>query len=185
MSHYSQSVIVSHWVSLDTDHLSPFREFALSRAHFLNGVPGNSLSNRSGFFSLLVFRGITFCTPFIRDGGKVYYNDLNDWEEMMASIQAADKKKDKKYFCDRKAYGGTCLGLRSTSNAHKLWTAAGSWVLYQKAQKLTLPIPYEKAKKYFSKYNGELYSIGPLVKMLLLGASAIFFIPDFCSHLCR
>ncbi len=127
-------------------------------------MQGRSLATRPGFFSLLVFRGITFYTDFLRKNGHVYFQDLSDWKS--TKLRYA---KPESYFCHMGAYGGSATSQRSTTNADKYWEAAGKWTdLVQKHGPI---VPFAKANEFMKKkeISDLMYGVGPLGVMLILG----------------
>ncbi len=157
---------------MNSDHQSPFREQAISRSIFLQGVEPASLSTRPGFFSLLVFRGITYHTPFLQQSKRVAFQDLEDWQDAM---QQYPKKKEN-FFCNMVAYGGSAIAQRSTGIAGRLWEAAEMWTTY--LQEHPLPLSFKDAQSFMSdkETKSAMHSIGPLIRMLILGERFIVFL---------
>ena len=116
---YSSSQLITHWVSLDTDHRSPFHERAHSRSLFLKHVSSADLLTRSGFFSLLVFRGTTFGARFVSEAGmaddRFLFRDLDHWLQTV-QIYRDIHHKDDKYFCVKNSYSTTSCNQRLISN---------------------------------------------------------------------
>lgn len=172
---YSQRKIACHFVADNWDRRSPFREEATSRAIFLDGVKTSSLSlaTQAGFFSLLVFRGITFATPFLKAEKIVAFKDLADWMDITskprATLSLSTPLEIERYFCNMAAYG-SASPQRKTSNAVVFWVTAGRWV-DEAVQQNSLPIPYQNALQFLNDVDTSrgLPGIGSLQKMLLLG----------------
>lgn len=162
----SSDEVLCHWMAINRDHFSPFREYAPSRSTFLQGLRDpKALLTQSGFFSLLVFRGITFHTDFLIREKKVVFHDLDHWN----ATKAEYSHEEEKFFCSMTAYGGSATSQRKTKNAKDFWAAAEMWMTLIKPH--PVPIPFVRAKEILNKkeMDTKMFSIGPLQKMLLLG----------------
>lgn len=95
-----QKVVAEH-----PDQMLPFRELAPSRVRY-SGPDGpfapDLLYTREGFFSALLWRGITFTTEFSKTN-KMVFRDLTDWDETME--KEGQTHHNPLYFCDPGAYG--------------------------------------------------------------------------------
>jgi hypothetical protein len=119
-------------VASDTDKLLPFRDLGTSRQRVLkDGGPysSNNLHTRSGFFSALIYRGVTHNTKFLLEQ-KTLYNDLDDWDRQ---YQQLSKVHGPEYFCNKSAYG-VPIKLRAVKNVPAYWKLSGevkynSWLI--------------------------------------------------------
>ncbi|KLO03933.1 hypothetical protein SCHPADRAFT_948163 [Schizopora paradoxa] len=171
--------ILLEWVKTNTDHLSPFREFALCRALCLQGFQDESmdLETRAGFFSEMIFRGVTFHSDFLRDKlrRKVVFRSLSDWTTTMQTVGAQVNKTGKElehYFCITAAYGGAPCNTRHTKHASKYWDAAARWVTFIDEYKQRNRKPsFQETLKFFKSKNMKplMFSIGDLMQMLIIG----------------
>lgn len=167
---YTQSQIACHWVSLDLNHHSPFREDASSRSKFVLGVKDQPVFSRSWFFSLLVFRGITFCTGFLNEDGNAFFRDPTHFVAVTEEPRYVGKPK--KFFCSQTAYGGNAISARSIDNVHTFWEAAGKWMEHL-AKNQTRPLPFASACSFMKLNNRLMWSMGPLLQLLTLGMSCL------------
>nr|GAT44271.1 predicted protein [Mycena chlorophos] len=96
------------------DSLLPFRHLAPSLRHAYEAdgpyAPANA-GTEAGFYSALVFRGVTFNTPFSRTGRQVFA-DHADFEHAQAEAREREinarrpaPSDDSKFFCNKSAYG--------------------------------------------------------------------------------
>ncbi|KAG7091354.1 hypothetical protein E1B28_010396 [Marasmius oreades] len=101
----------------DLDGFYPFREQAPSRSWIVaesGPFHHDYINTRSGLFSALVFRGITFHTPSVtHHSGR--FDDIETWNEFRVAYQ----DKPESWFCSNMAYGPT--KGRSTKNVTELW----------------------------------------------------------------
>jgi hypothetical protein len=109
-------------VYLHSDKLLPFRNLAASRKKILQ--PGGPYSQehvatKEGFFSALIYRGVTHNTQFLQDT-KTLFCSLDDWKTVYE--QGLAQGKDKTYFCVTTAYGSPAKG-RQVENVAKYWAA--------------------------------------------------------------
>ncbi|KAA1479995.1 hypothetical protein DENSPDRAFT_789805, partial [Dentipellis sp. KUC8613] len=109
----------------DLDRYLPFREngpsvLAIRRA----GGPFSPehIRTKAGFFSALVFRGVTFSTEFAIQH-RTLFHDLNDWNVYIQSvIDNSPSSLPATYFCKKHAYGSTTD--RSVDHVQKYWEVA-------------------------------------------------------------
>lgn len=102
------------------DRLLPFRERAPTRVHFLEGnspYSADVVRTRSGFFSALIMRGITFNTEFSRTK-QTLFRDIDDWNDYISTFSNYPPT----FLCDTRAYG-TPIGKRSIGLADGYWDA--------------------------------------------------------------
>lgn len=114
---------------------------------------------RAGFFSALVFRGITQSAPVVRTGN-LWFNSLDDFEEL---------KRDhpEEWMCKKNALGFPNKH-RSTANAGPLWTAS-------KQYERLFTIPKQSFMNCFNflrsvdqpKKHIKFFGFGPLTAYLL------------------
>lgn len=133
------------------------------------------LLTKAGFFSLLVFRGITFHSEFLMrpDSAtgqveKVFFKDLDHWN----AVKNAHQGQPEKFFCKKNAYGGSCTTQRKTGNAENFWIAADLWTAF--VQGKTIPLSFALTKTLLDRKDMDtaMRSIGSLIKMLILGTCA-------------
>jgi hypothetical protein len=107
----------------DLDYLSPFRDRTPCREHLLKAPSRvlESIRTRSGFYSLIIARVITYRSEafFASDG---YYPNLVAWECFVEKHEG----KPQEWFCNRRAYGSACRAL-SKDNASALWASSALW----------------------------------------------------------
>lgn len=164
---FTSSQILSHWVTENWDQHSPFREEAESRSIFLAGVDGSAMTTRAGFFSLCVFRGITFNTPFLQEHKLTYFLSLDNWKE---AIQPLLNNHPASYFCNLMAYSQNPIAQRKIQNAEMYWEESKKWE--DLVNKFDGQIPFDKAFDFLSK-EIKLPGIGDLVRLLILGESSV------------
>lgn len=108
-----------------SDKKLPFRDLAKSRRVILQ--PGGPYSPENlhtipGFFSALIYRGVTHNTKFLWNQQSIFFNDLDDWKKEGAT--------DDIYFCNQAAYGQTARA-RLVGHVDRYWellnTDGGSW----------------------------------------------------------
>ncbi|TFK57830.1 hypothetical protein BDN72DRAFT_866454, partial [Pluteus cervinus] len=120
-------------IQADLDKCFPYRDLATSRTRILQEPSPFSaphLRTASGFFSALVYRGITHHTKFLLEQDTLFQSA----EEYDALVTRLTPNHDKIYFCDRRAYGRQSVN-RSTVHAKKYWESAQNmdwtWWLYE------------------------------------------------------
>ena len=111
----------------NSDMLLPFRDSAKSRMRIL--LPGGPYSQehvwtKEGFFSALVYRGITHNTEFLQNNKTLF----SSWEDYQSSCKQEVKKRGLKdlkapYLCNLKAYG-VPITSRKVENAEEYWRFA-------------------------------------------------------------
>ncbi|TFK62067.1 hypothetical protein BDN72DRAFT_933532 [Pluteus cervinus] len=117
----------------DLDQRLPFRDLAPSRNKVLYGSGPYSaeyLVSRAGFFSALVYRGITHNTEFLMDQENTVFPTLEVWNKLYDGLK---EFHDEDWFCNKQAYGRYCP-QRSVDNAASYWDKSGdpqvvSWLL--------------------------------------------------------
>jgi hypothetical protein len=117
------------------DKFNPFRELAPSRACMRRaGGPYSEEHVRTtgGIFSAIVWRAITFGTPFAVEGPRVF-TSCDDFDLK----RKATGVKDKRYFCDMSAYG-SCNPKRRVENARIYWQSLrdGKWEAFVGTSKI-------------------------------------------------
>ena len=118
-----------HEISQDLDFKLPFRIHAPSLHVALNADPGpfsqDHIRTRSGFFSALLFRALTFSAPIVLEDEQVFFQDYDDW--LAFYKQATDQdEKPVTYFVRNRAYG-TPNKHRNPSITESLWFASEVW----------------------------------------------------------
>ncbi|RDB14935.1 hypothetical protein Hypma_016199 [Hypsizygus marmoreus] len=106
------------------DKLLPFREHAPSRLRMQQAdgpFSAEYARTRHGFFSALVWRGVTFGPAFANDHtNSAVFTSLEDWKE---SVDACGPQEES-YFCDRSAYG-MCNPHRTPALVNKILGSNG------------------------------------------------------------
>ncbi|KAJ7589435.1 hypothetical protein C8J56DRAFT_723490, partial [Mycena floridula] len=105
-------------ITKELDRKLPFRECMPSRRHITSdGGPYTTarISSPQGIASALIFCGITFASPKIRDHAG-YFASLGDWND----FRSTDTEETQ--FCNRMAYGRT--KGRTTANAEGFFLIA-------------------------------------------------------------
>jgi hypothetical protein len=107
------------------DLYSPFRNLAPSRARVLQ--PGGPftrafMSTRSGLFSGLIFRGVTFSSSAIYDTHNNRFDDLDAW----TAYYTSKTDEDDGYFCNMAAYG-TPNCRRGPQHVQEYWEETCTW----------------------------------------------------------
>ena len=114
------------WVHGDSDKLLPFRDWARSRRHVLTAEGPYSeahVRTPQGFFSALVYRGITHNTDFLVNN-KTLFVDVDDYLAAQADPYNLELSEgSKSYFCNKTAYGVPIVN-RSVDNAQGFWEVA-------------------------------------------------------------
>ncbi|KAA1470366.1 hypothetical protein DENSPDRAFT_685237 [Dentipellis sp. KUC8613] len=150
------------------DFLLPFREKAPSvlavRKEDGPFSPGY-LNTRAGFFSALIFRGITFRCDFLVNHRTVFQS-LEDWQTYRASL---DPSLPPTYFCKTDAYGKNTK--RTEDHIPLYWSAASeTWesMVGPNRKPRTFKQFYDAIVKGRSKENHILYyGFGALIGYLL------------------
>ena len=146
------------------DKFNPFRELAPSRAR-LKGPRGpysqEHVRTTRGIFSAIIWRAITFGTPFAMKGPTLFAS-CEDFDQK----RKATGKKDKTYFCDVTAYG-SCNPQRCIENARTYWDSLrdGKWEAFVGTRKIGFKASYD----FFLCVKGpNLFpQLGPLTAYLL------------------
>ena len=148
-------------------------------------MAGKLYLTASAFFSFLFFRGVSYHTPFLNDApnptvttqahSRIFFTDFDDWINLKDSLG-----KEESYYCNTNAYGGACASDRNTEHASKFWKAALAWEKEFRGR--SLPIPYKDYNAFIKRQDGlgNLFSIGNLMKMLLLGTMMLFLLTSSC-----
>jgi hypothetical protein len=147
-------------VASSTDKLLPFRNSADSRMRILK--PGGPFSpenvrTKEGFFSALVYRGITHNTLFLQEN-KTLFTSLDDWYDTCQPHHVSGQKQG--YFCNRSAYGKTPIRDRTVENVVAYWKEAQDFEWLTNEDKIDPWDLYMRFKKIFG--------FGPLISYLLV-----------------
>ncbi|KAH6905099.1 hypothetical protein BKA70DRAFT_1431185 [Coprinopsis sp. MPI-PUGE-AT-0042] len=112
----------------DPDYYLPFREHSpgriLSRSH-TGPYSWNTITQKRGIFSALVWRGCTYRSDFARDKGMVFSDSHHLLSEVDAVVQErgdATFNRDDPYFCRKNPYGQPA-GRRSIEVAITYWSS--------------------------------------------------------------
>ncbi|TFK60302.1 hypothetical protein BDN72DRAFT_940373 [Pluteus cervinus] len=103
------------------DKRLPFRDLAPSRQRILSGsgpYSADFIATTEGFFSALIYRGVTHGTQFLQDHPMIFHT-LEDWNSLYTLLSG---DHDDLYFCDPNAYG--CNNTRSVANVPAYWDAS-------------------------------------------------------------
>ncbi|KAF8231705.1 hypothetical protein L208DRAFT_1275658 [Tricholoma matsutake] len=162
------SKFVSH-VQANADKQLPFRDHTCSQMQILEeGGPfsPNIVSMPAGFFSALIFRGVTYHTNFLFNQEWVFQHIL-DWQTLYNKLS---KMHSPKYFCDKSAYG-QCMIAQDASHVPEFWAAVqdpilGGWAFpgFGPLKSFLLAADYTIAKKAtmpsFTSIGKIIYEIG-------------------------
>lgn len=109
---------LAQFVTKDTDKHLPFREYGRSRLRIKQDggpfSPSSNIRTEAGFFSSLIFRGITFNSDFLRSKDhRTLFRNHTDWAETVASVQQDLLNQSPnltggdlaQFFCVKTAYG--------------------------------------------------------------------------------
>ena len=136
-------------------------------------MAGKSLKTKEGFFSLLVFRGITFGTKFLKEKQHVFFPTLQSWLEAIKPFEGNGYTKE--YLCAMNAYGQPSSQRCKENGQRFYWKAAENWVEAIKEYKEA--VPFAVANKLISTtLKKDLFAFGTLTTLLLLGEHFIFYI---------
>ena len=105
--------------------LSPYRNLTPSQFQVLQPegpFQTEYMKTRAGFFSALIYRGITFATRSVHDTHQNRFADLQAWSNYYHRVNPVDPK----YFCDKKAYG-TLDRTRTVDNVEEYWRTSAIW----------------------------------------------------------
>ncbi|KAG8691153.1 hypothetical protein FRC11_006348 [Ceratobasidium sp. 423] len=112
-------------LSTGLDLHSPLRELCPSRqlvASESGPFAPNYIRTVAGFFSVLLFRGITFtCAPFLLLPHRNRFSSLEEWNTAIATAKSNGLTEED--ICNKQAYGTTQRG-RTTACAKAYWSAA-------------------------------------------------------------
>ncbi|KAF8059618.1 hypothetical protein FPV67DRAFT_1453989 [Lyophyllum atratum] len=146
------------------DRFLPFREHAPSRRNILVGhgpFSKHYARTREGFFSALIWRGVTFSSEFaLSTENPTLFHSLDHWNQVKI-----DLNKPETYFCRKDAYG-VPIAERSTDLVSKYWRASETF----KWEELTKdgPVKFEDCWKWLSGGRPtRFYQLGPLSAYLL------------------
>ena len=146
-----------------TDKLLPFRECAPSRSRIRgdDGPFGNAvIQTTEGVFSALIWRGITYSTPFSMRG-RMTFKSVEDFRQ--ARDEFPNESDD--FFCDPCAYGQHNKGRNlSLAPLYMKGLKNNAWPNF--VQDKTLPVPFMEALKFFQN-SAKFPSLGPLGAYLL------------------
>ncbi|KIL55663.1 hypothetical protein M378DRAFT_17743 [Amanita muscaria Koide BX008] len=153
-------------VERNTDMRLPFRDRAASRRRILEEdgpFSGDHLLTREGFFSALIYRGVTYGTQFLQEE-KTFYPDLQAWSSRYQLLRSIGHGET--YFCKKDAYG-TAAAARSPDNVQNYWDAA-------KIEELR-PHPGKSFTEFFQtiKKSPRMPAFGSLTAYLLSADYAI------------
>lgn len=149
------------------DRYLPFREWAPSRIRFKSQdgpFHESVVRTRSGLFSALIWRGITFTTPFSLER-KMVFHSLLEFQDEVSAVRRS--QSDSRYICNPSAYG-VYNKSRSPKLAEDYWEATGKhdWSSFVKNQ----TVPFTDCYQQFfrpGKAPARFPQIGSLAAYLL------------------
>lgn len=149
------------------DQFLPFREHAPSRIRFKSPdgpFHESVVRTRSGLFSALIWRGITFTAPFSLER-KMVFRNLQEFQEEVSEV--GHSQSDSGYTCNQRAYG-IYNKFRSPELAKDYWEATGkhNWSSFVKNH----TVPFTDCYQQFfrpGKAPVRFPQIGPLAAYLL------------------
>lgn len=104
-----------------------FREYAPSRRLMMEHMDQDFMQTRSGFFSALVFRNISFNSEAFVTRPKVLtkckFEDLDDWTAYLDALHATFPGRSSDFFCNRAAFGQPVRD-RKIEHAARFWETA-------------------------------------------------------------
>lgn len=160
-------IFLNH-VFVNGDKKLPFRDLAPSRRTILSSdgpFSPDNLRTREGFFSAMVYRGITHNTKFLVDHQETMFNDADHFLDRTRVYRS----KPDSFFCNKAAYG--CCTVRTKDNAATYWRTACStdfngWVVGDDTATFSQLLRLFKDAKHFP-------AIGSLTGYLLAADYAI------------
>ena len=158
----TDSDIVCNFVLEHLDWRSPFRETAPSRSAALQISP-SQLRTRSGFFSLAVFRGITYGSPFLLQRRQTFFTSTNAFNASRVGYQDEE-------VLNKRAYSRNPVSQRSLDHLSTYWEVGKSWEEFT-ARSTKQPIPFDDAHKELKEIRKAklLPALGGLTMILTLG----------------
>ena len=132
----------------ELDRFLPFREHAPGRVRSKSKdgpFDTNIVCTRSGFFSALIWRGITFTTLFSLER-KMVFHDLQEFQVEVNEVRRS--QADSTYICNQKAYG-VYNKFRSPELAEDYWKATGDhdWSSYVRENLVSFTDCYQQFLK--------------------------------------
>ncbi|TFK58788.1 hypothetical protein BDN72DRAFT_906413 [Pluteus cervinus] len=154
-------------VQSEADKKLPFRDLAPSRKRILeDGGPYSSdhISTQAGFFSALIYRGVTHHTDFLQQQS-ILFPSLSSWVSLYKTLSTEFPPN---YFCDPCAYG-TCTS-RSVDHIPEYWDVSEredltSWLAEEP--------PISFLNLYWKLREAEISAFGSLTTYLLVVDYAI------------
>jgi hypothetical protein len=153
-------------VCRDQDKFLPFRNSAPSRKRILEpGGPYDPkhVRTKSGFFSALVYRGITHNTDFLQNN-KTLFKDLDDWKDTLKEPHNHAHREQKDYFCRSNAYG-------VPSRHRKIDNVDGYWKLVSEDANFTGWLTSNtkiSAPDLYAKIKQAAFGFGPLTTLQIV-----------------
>ena len=109
------------YVNANLDFLLPFREHGPSRIKSRGPMAAFDLSHSrtwAGLFSGLIFRGVTFASPFAVQGSKTFFRNVDDWDGECKKYPGNGPE----FFCNPWAYSKR-KSTRSVALVSEYWNA--------------------------------------------------------------
>lgn len=149
------------------DRFLPFREHAPSRIRFRSQdgpFHERVARTRSGLFSALIWRGITFTTGFSLEQ-KMVFHSLQEFQDEVSEV--CHSHPDSGYICNPRAYG-IYNKFRSLELAEEYWEATGKhdWPSFVKNHTVPFQVCYQQFFRP-GKTPVRFPQIGPLAAYLL------------------
>ena len=144
------------------DKIMPFREHAPSRLR-IRGPDGpfsaNYARTTTGAYSAVVWRGVTFATPFSMND-RMIFTSYDDFQ--LACREAGQHESG--YFCDPGAYGRINVN-REVKLAEEYWKslADGKWTKLVQNR----IVPFTECYQFFTARPTRFSQLGPLASYLL------------------
>lgn len=148
----------------DTDWLLPARHLSSSFRRVLESdgpYSPSHLYTKEGFFSALVYRGITHHTEFLHEH-PTFYPSLEAYQSEIQPF-LDDDGGDTTYVCKKNAYGHA-VTQRSTANATHYWAVANDAQFYDTLFRQ----PPANFLEVFNEWKGKIVAFGPLTLYQLL-----------------
>lgn len=148
LSEYPENLRLSEyleWAIADPDRHIPFRNIAPSRRVILNSPNSpyrrDLTLTRLGLFNILVFRAITFATPFVTRDEMIWFDSVQDFNARVTGL-------DGRYYCDPTCYGSYSRN-HSAENVDQYWEDSKTlhrWIHQQETRDFFLV--FEKVKSF-------------------------------------
>jgi hypothetical protein len=162
------------------DFLLPFRQKAPTIERALGTIYSDvdRLLTPEGLWNVLMFRGITYGSPYAKDDLE-WFDSYSEWMEYHDTSNKSIEKKKERYFVNVCAYGFNNR-WQTMDNASPYWTERGCWTSFiQKQPKVEEAFKFltrsRNRKKVFENIGGlsALSICGDLVELGILEMPSI------------